>query len=65
VRRLALLVWALALFQPACSGDSPNDVGATVYQARGVDPETEIRDSLNRPWRLNAGRPIQALFQNT
>jgi hypothetical protein len=44
---------------------TPYDVGATVCQALGVDPETEIRDSLNRPWRLNSGRPIQALFQNT
>jgi hypothetical protein len=50
---------------PASTPYTPFDVGATVYQALGVDPETEIRDSLNRPWRLNAGRPIHALFQNT
>ena len=40
------------------------DIGATVYQALGVDPEAEIRDALNRPMRLNSGRPIQALFQD-
>src|SRR6266542_4356959 len=39
--------------------------GQTVYQALGVDLETEIQDALHRPWRLNAGRPIQALFQST
>ena len=50
---------------PTSTPYTPHDVGATVYQALGVDPETEIRDSLGRPWRLNAGRPIQALFQNT
>jgi uncharacterized protein (DUF1501 family) len=49
---------------PTSTPYTPYDVGATVYQALGLDPETEIRDSLNRPFRLNAGRPIQVLFQN-
>lgn len=44
---------------------TPFDVGATVYQALGVDPATEIRDAFNRPLILNAGRPIEALFQNS
>jgi hypothetical protein len=43
---------------------TPYDVGATVYQALGVDPDTEVRDVLNRPVRLNAGQPILRLFQN-
>jgi hypothetical protein len=49
---------------PATDPFSPYDVGATVYQALGVDPEAEIRDALNRPSRLNAGRSIQALFRD-
>jgi hypothetical protein len=43
---------------------TPYDVGATVYRALGVDPEAEVRDALGRPLRLNAGRPIEALFQD-
>jgi Protein of unknown function (DUF1501) len=49
---------------PVTPAYTPFDVGATVYQALGIDPEVEIRDALNRPSRLNAGRPIRALFQN-
>jgi hypothetical protein len=49
---------------PTSDSFTPYDVGATVYQALGVDPEAEIRDALNRPMRLNAGRPIQALLQD-
>jgi hypothetical protein len=47
---------------PTTTPYTPYDIGATVYQALGVEPETEIRDSLNRPWRLNSGRPIAALL---
>jgi len=48
---------------PVTDSYTPYDVGATVYRALGVDPDAEIRDTLNRPSRLNTGRPIQALFQ--
>ena len=41
---------------------SPNDVGATVYQALGVDPESDVRDRQGRPVRLNQGRAIEALY---
>jgi hypothetical protein len=41
---------------------SPDDVGATVYTALGIDPATEIRDRLDRPTQLNRGEPIRALF---
>jgi hypothetical protein len=47
---------------PATTPYSPADLGATVYQALGVDPATEVRDQLNRPVRLNQGTPMQALF---
>jgi Protein of unknown function (DUF1501) len=49
---------------PVTTAYTPYDVGATVYQALGVDPDAEIRDVLNRPIRLNAGRPIEALFRD-
>jgi len=47
---------------PATRPYRPSDLGATIYQALGVDPESEVRDRLNRPLRLNAGRVIEPLF---
>ncbi len=40
----------------------PPDLAATVYQALGVDPETELRDRLNRPLRLCEGDVIGPLY---
>jgi hypothetical protein len=48
---------------PVTTSYTPYDVGATVYRALGVEPDAEVRDALNRPLRLNAGRPIEALFE--
>jgi uncharacterized protein (DUF1501 family) len=42
---------------------TPYDLGATVYEFLGVPPETEIRDSLQRPLQLNSGRPMRFLFE--
>ncbi len=50
---------------PVSDAYTPYDVGATVYGALGVDADAEIRDALNRPSRLNAGKTIQALFQES
>lgn len=47
---------------PVTKSFSPADVAATVYDALGIDPATEIRDSQNRPVRLNRGEPIRELF---
>jgi uncharacterized protein (DUF1501 family) len=41
---------------------SPMDLGATIYQALGVDYEAEVKDQLRRPVRLNAGKPIEAIY---
>lgn len=49
---------------PTSMSYTPYDIGATVYQALGVSPEAEIRDTLNRSLRLNKGEPIAALFQD-
>jgi hypothetical protein len=47
---------------PASRPYTPADFAATVYHALGIDPETELRDRLNRPIRLCNGSPIEPLF---
>jgi hypothetical protein len=47
---------------PSTTPFSPDDVGATVYHALGVDPAAEVRDRQGRPVQLNRGEVIQALF---
>ena len=47
---------------PLTSAYSPDDVGATVYQALGIAPESEVRDRLNRPVQLNRGHVIEPLY---
>jgi uncharacterized protein (DUF1501 family) len=47
--------------------DNPVRVGdlfATVYRALGMDPGTQIRDAIGRPFAIagGGGRPIEALF---
>jgi hypothetical protein len=49
---------------PAEVAYTPYDVGASVYRALGVAPDTEVHDALGRPYRLSPGQPIQALFQD-
>ena len=46
---------------PITMSYTPYDVGATVYQALGVDPDAEIRDAFGRLQRLNTGKVIKAL----
>lgn len=40
----------------------PDDVHATMFHALGLDAETEIRDQLDRPMPIAAGKPIRQLF---
>jgi hypothetical protein len=47
---------------PARDPVTPDDLGATVLHALGVDPATEIRDALGRPRSINSGTPLRALF---
>ncbi|HET6879286.1 MAG TPA: DUF1501 domain-containing protein [Pirellulales bacterium] len=47
---------------PVTRSYRPEDLGATVYHALGVDAAAEVRDTLGRPLRLNNGEPITALF---
>lgn len=41
---------------------TPGDITATIFHALGMDPETEIRDQLDRPMPISNGRPIHSLF---
>jgi hypothetical protein len=47
---------------PASRPYTPGDFAATIYRALGVDPETELRDRLDRPIRLGNGTLIEPLF---
>jgi hypothetical protein len=41
---------------------SPDDLGATILHALGIDPATEVRDPTGRPLRINSGTPLVPLF---
>ncbi|HUY32478.1 MAG TPA: DUF1501 domain-containing protein [Pirellulales bacterium] len=47
---------------PATRGWYPADLGATVYSALGIAPESQIIDRLGRPHRLNGGEVISPLY---
>ncbi len=44
---------------------TPDDVGATVYHALGVNHDADVADPFGRPVRLNRGEPIEALYTGT
>jgi hypothetical protein len=50
---------------PASRPYRPADLAATVYRSLGIDPDTELRDRLDRPIRLCTGEPITPLFDGT
>jgi hypothetical protein len=41
---------------------SPDDLGATILHALGIDPTRELTDPVGRPIRINTGRPLIELF---
>lgn len=47
---------------PATRGWYPADLGATIYSALGIDPQTQVIDQLDRPHQLNAGEVIAPLY---
>src|SRR5262249_42187855 len=47
---------------PARDPVSPDDLGATILHALGIDPATEIRDPVGRPLRINGGEPPTKVF---
>jgi hypothetical protein len=47
---------------PASREYYPSDLGATIYNALGVDTAAEVRDRLGRPVRLNQGEVIAPIL---
>ena len=47
---------------PVTTPFHPNDMGATIYSALGVDPKSMIPDRLNRPRHLNQGKVMDVLY---
>jgi uncharacterized protein (DUF1501 family) len=47
---------------PDSDAVTPGDLAATIFSSFGLDPETQIRDLTNRPYRLAEGEPIRRLF---
>lgn len=40
----------------------PDDIAATMYHLLGIDPATEVRDTLNRPLPISAGSVIDDIL---
>lgn len=47
---------------PATKAYSPDDLGATVYHALGVNPDSQFIDREGRPQPLNTGQVIEPLY---
>lgn len=47
---------------PTTAAYSPDDLGATVYSALGIEPHSVVRDRLGRPVHLNTGNVIDSLY---
>jgi hypothetical protein len=47
---------------PALDPVSPDDIAATMFWALGIDPATEVHDTLHRPLPIAAGKPLTRLF---
>lgn len=44
---------------PALGQARPEDISATIFHMLGIDPETEIRDRLDRPLPISRGKVIE------
>jgi hypothetical protein len=47
---------------PARDPARPDDLAATMFHLLGIDPHTEVRDPLDRPHPIAAGRPIAGVL---
>jgi hypothetical protein len=47
---------------PVTTPFHPNDIGATIYDALGIDPRGMIPDQLGRPMHLNQGQVMSVLY---
>ena len=48
--------------EPATERYGPWDMAATMFSALGIDPTTHFQDSLQRPFQLTVGQPIEAIY---
>jgi len=46
---------------PVTEAWTPADLAATIFRQLGIDPHSEFRDPLGRPYRLSLGEPIAPL----
>ena len=44
--------------EPAANACSPADIHATAFRAMGINPRTELHDSLGRPFQLCDGNVL-------
>jgi hypothetical protein len=47
---------------PATDPVRPEDLSATIFHLLGIDPKTEVQDSLNRPLPISPGRVIEGVL---
>ena len=47
---------------PDSTAYSPDDIGATIYTALGLEPHSVVHDRIGRPVHLNEGKVIDALY---
>jgi hypothetical protein len=47
---------------PASDPVRPDDLAATMFHLLGIDPHTEVIDSLNRPLAIASGNPVMGLL---
>ncbi len=47
---------------PSSDPVSPDDLGATILHALGIDPAIQLHDPVGRPLRINEGQPLVGLF---
>ncbi len=49
---------------PASDPVTPEDIAATLYWALGIDPSSEVYDTLSRPLPISTGSPIKSLWSH-
>ena len=47
---------------PSANSVRPEDLAATIYHLLGIDPRTEVRDPLNRPFPISTGSVIEGIL---
>ena len=47
---------------PSSDPVTPDDIAATMFWALGIDPATEVLDTLGRPLPIASGQPLTRLF---